>query len=116
MAVITLHPIEEPAKEASVYDKVWYNGIHILAPDVNGDAVVEVYKTLYRELPDGSREIAPNTTPVRNDVINIFSQSQYNPTQISVLQDIITNATFAELLGLTQVILFATLQKHELQE
>jgi hypothetical protein len=108
MAVTLTTPIEIPPQQAETFDKVWFTHLMVSARDCNGDANVDVEMRPYRTV-NNVNEFAP-VDPIRMHMEGLFTQSEFNPTQIASVSEVLAAATVPQLLGLAQVVLYAALE------
>jgi hypothetical protein len=109
MPVSLPSPVVIAASDEVQYPYVWFTDIHISANNPTEDASVTVQGHPLRYLPDGSPDLCRS---VQSGFIirKLFEASAYNTDMIQTVGAAIATATPAELLGITQYVLFKTLE------
>jgi hypothetical protein len=109
MPVELSSPAVTPPSQQVSYPHAWFQRIAILALDPNRDAEVQVEVVPFRQLEQGGRELMPNARRQMH-VEKLFEASEFDPTQVGALSQILAGATVAQKLGLAQVAMYAALE------
>lgn len=109
MPVELTKPAVVPASEPATYSHAWFPRIEIDAPDPNRDAEVHVDVVPFRVLEKGAKELMPNTR-LQIHLEKLFEVSDFDPRQIAAVSQVLSTATVAQKLGLTQVVMYAALE------
>jgi len=116
--ITTTKPTVVPATDEKKYDKIWVRRIVIQAPNPNGKVNANVNLVAYREVEaeiEGKkvirRELAQGEG-IEFRLLDVYSQADYNPEQITPLINLLDEATDAERIGILATVLLNVVESN----